>query len=242
MMAGNVESNPGSQGCTVCNKPLKTGHTPIRCTECANPVHNKCTGLTRAQLGRGVMYRCRVCVGSARGVPPPPPGVDGNCNRCRRPIRAGTTPVTCLNCRAPFHAACTTLTRRQKSQGTPYIYCCGACGGHEVGEVAKGMERQEPEACRVCAVCAATIRRGASPEQCAVCWALAHRICTGLPRRGATEGEGRWTCAQCGGNQIQQAKAGPLPSNKYCPKCQKNLSSSRNPMKYHRCQKRYYMK
>ena len=52
-------------------------------------------------MGRGVVYRCRGCVGSPRGAPPPP-GMDGNCNRCRRPIRAGTTPVTCLNCRAPF--------------------------------------------------------------------------------------------------------------------------------------------
>ena len=186
---GDIEENPGP-ACHVCGRTIAANNKPLFCATCARGAHGSCTGLSRAEIRREVVYSCSECG--------PMEGRAEQCPSCLTPIRHGSGAVQCCGCGRRAHAACTGLTREQVRRGTPYT-CTGCAGGGAdvpVARIARSGDR--------CAVCGAALRGGARCVVCGGCDAKSHKKCAGAAGRLGT-----WMCRECAAPEEEPGRAEP---------------------------------
>jgi hypothetical protein len=210
----------------------------VGCEECETKWHKKCTGDRRKaadEAAKSGRWRCEGCEGrteaemddgteeKARGREAEGPEEEGTrsrggaqkgcCERCRKPIRAGTQPVSCEGCGKKWHKKCTGASRKAADEAAKSgRWRCEGCEGRteEEEDRPEGRESQgkeeglEDEERRTeggaqkerCKRCRKPIRAGTQPVRCEGCEKKWHKKCTGASRKAADEAakSGRWRC------------------------------------------------
>ena len=158
LLAGDIESNPGpatpTRKCDKCSKAIRKppadrpSSQPLRCKQpdCDNVCHRTktCSGISR--YSSKPQWLCKLHNPAAQ--PPPPAEHTDNispeptatqtpaqlplkqqCYRCKLTIRRDHKPITCDQCKKPYHAKCTKLTRdaAAKAKEIPGAWTCKRC-------------------------------------------------------------------------------------------------------------------
>ena len=114
--------NPGpSHPCGVCGG--STTSRALQCGTCETRVHQKCSGVSRAEMEQRRQtnsFRCQRCNQLPQTLPV-------LCNKCGRGFRFNQNRLTCGTCNLPTHLNCTELTRLEREQverGSKTWFCC----------------------------------------------------------------------------------------------------------------------
>ena len=158
------------------------------------------------------------------------------CPGCQRTIRVDFQPVICLSCQRGYHRSCSGLSRNHRRE---LGFTCGECAGRP--STPQPPVTTSSESRRSCVVCRTTIRTNVRPVLCCTCTAVAHRICSGIPRQSTPVD---WKCQTCEPNSVQQPIHIPSTqrSNVKCPECDQRLTNSRRPLVCHLCHRGFHLK
>ena len=104
--------------CVECDKTLKSGISPIVCSDCSNLSHASCTKMSRDDILRKrdgkLRWICSPCCNVEDNIPgskDQAPLEKGSCCKCKKAICRGVERMRCNKCSKESHKGCTGLTR-----------------------------------------------------------------------------------------------------------------------------------